>query len=358
MKTAIITALFFLISLQAGIAQAGNKKLVSPYPKPGIDTHVSDIFTCPKPPKSIRHLEFQSIYTDRSEGVSIVDPEALIAYREAVEPVRLYERGLDDIVAHYIRTPTQRPVIGQCGIDWLYRWAEGEALLGTVNAQGVAVRKWALASLSSLYMQIKDEPALPLGEKKIIEAWLNLVAQTVRKDYSTASERDTRHNNHMFWAAWAVMATAVATDDRELFNWAIGKYKEAVDQIDDDGTLPLEMTRMGKAFNYHVFAAGPLVMMAETAKVNGTNLYKYRGKKLHSLIERIVTELNTDQLYISEKTGKKQDLSGTIAPGMMAWMEPYAARFPDKAFTPWLKKLRPMNQPRLGGNLTLLYEEQ
>ena len=337
-----IYALLLLVALPVS-AQAAEA-LQSPYPARAESTEAA---SCPKAPKPIRDLEFTSVYTDRSDGLSHVDPVALDAYNEAIEPLRIFER-------HVARDITAGKA--NCAAAWLYRWASGEALLGTVNNQGVAVRKWSLASFSSLYMQIRNDPSIPNGQRRIIDAWLNLVAQTVRNDYSRGSkDRASLHNNHLYWAAWATMATSIVTNDRELFNWSVAQYKTGIDDIGPDGTLPHEIGRMKKALHYHVFSAGPLVMMAETAQANGIDLYGYKDGAIHRLIGRITTELDNDGAYMAEKTGTKQDMDGVIGSATLAWMEPYAARFPDKQYDTWFKKLRPMVQRRLGGDLTLLF---
>jgi poly(beta-D-mannuronate) lyase len=219
------------------------------------------------------------------------------------------------------------------------------------------VRKWTLASFSSSFIQISEDERLSSQHVRIVKAWLNLIAQNVRNEYSRQLENRTRQNNHMYWAAWATMITAVLVEDTDMFNWSVDKLKFAINQISDDGTLPLEMERMGKAFNYHVFAAGPLIMMAETAEKNGINIYEFRKGALKNLINRILTELETDQAYITQTLDRKQNIDGTLTPGQLAWMEPYYARFKEPRMEKWLEQFRPMIQRRLGGNLSQYFSE-
>lgn len=151
------------------------------------------------------------------------------------------------------------------------------------------------------------------------------------------------------------MASAVVLNDRELFGWAAERYKEGVRQVATDGTLPLEMERKGKAFNYHVFAAGPLVMMAETAAHNRVDLYGFNGGALHRLIHRIIVEMETHYALMSEMTGVKQDLTGTLNGGAFAWLAPYGKRFPDMNTADAEEEFKPLKQRRLGGDLGVLF---
>lgn len=342
------------LGIMAGMGPArADEPLHTPYPVH--KTGPSGDFTCKEPPKAVRDLEFTSVYTDRSDGLSHVDPDALEDYKEAVEPVRAMERFLDNTISGYVAGTENGAARASCAGRWLYRWAAGEALLGRVNAQGIAVRKWTLASLSSLYLQVRDDAAIPSAQKRIVDAWINLLAQTVRNDYSRDEDKHSLHNNHLYWAAWAVMISAVTLDDRALYDWAVGQYKAAIDQVADDGTLPLEMARKGKAFNYHVFATGPLVMMAETAAHNGADLYGYNKGAIHRLVDRIIMEMDTDYALMEKETGAKQDLTGTLNGGAFAWLAPYIARFPDKTDEKYAEEFAPLRQRRLGGDLGALY---
>lgn len=300
---------------------------------------------------------FNSIYSNREDGVSIVDPVAQEKYKKDTASLRRFESQISHWASIYISNAEMAFPYAECVTEWLYRWAQNEALLGKANPQGQAVRKWTLATFSSAFVQISDDERLPSQQVRIVKAWLNLIAQNVRNEYSRQLENRTRQNNHMYWAAWATMITSVLVDDTDMFDWSVDKLKFAINQISDDGTLPFEMERMGKAFNYHVFAAGPLIMMAETAEKNGINIYEFRKGALKNLINRILTELETDQAYITQTLDRKQNIEGTLTPGQLAWMEPYYMRFKEPRMEKWLDHFRPMIQRRLGGNLSQHFAE-
>ncbi|MFK5047780.1 alginate lyase family protein, partial [Klebsiella pneumoniae] len=84
------------------------------------------------------------------------------------------------------------------------------------------------------------------------------LAQAIAQIYNQPKRADN-FNNHAYWAGLAVTAAGVAANDRDLFDWGIGKYHLGAGQVTAQGTLPLEMARRGKALHYHLFALTPLV---------------------------------------------------------------------------------------------------
>lgn len=360
----IIIGIVVFLSLAFQTARADEElplnTLKSPFPVltelPNSMTTPSEKSDCPKPPTPSHDLIFTSIYTDKSNGTSKVDEEARKEYRNQISKLKEYENQIYKwIESGFIGDENGTNNIS-CAISWLSNWAENRSLLdGKTNFQGEAVRKWILASLSSLYIQIKYLPDIDSLEKKEIEKWFKRLGKVVIKDYERNPERNSRNNNHMYWAAWSVMITGVALNDIHFYRWGRKKFKQALADIQTDGTLPLEIERQSKAFHYHLFAAGPLVLMAETVTKNGKDMYKYNNKALPRLVDRILEELGNDQAYITDMAGSIQDLDRTITPGNLAWLEVYNTRYPSDTAMIWLEDLRPMIQRRLGGNLTRIY---
>jgi poly(beta-D-mannuronate) lyase len=101
------------------------------------------------------------------------------------------------------------------------------------------------------------------------ERWLGLLADQVVTDWDGLPLSKT--NNHSYWAAWSVMATSVALNRRDLFDWSLKEYR-AASQIDPDGSLPNEKKRGSGVLAYHHYALEPLVMMASFAHANRVDL--------------------------------------------------------------------------------------
>ena len=63
---------------------------------------------------------------------------------------------------------------------------------------------------------------------------MKLVAGETRAYFSERHTKGTNDgtNNHYYWAGMAVMAAAVSSNDRELYNWAKGTFEEAASRVD------------------------------------------------------------------------------------------------------------------------------
>lgn len=158
----------------------------------------------------------------------------------------------------------------------------------------------------------------------------------------------------MYWAAWGVMTAGIVLNDQSFYNWGLYEAKLGIQDIQKNGTLPLELDRGKKAYNYHHFAAIPLFMMAHTADVNGDDLFGLNGQGLQRLGEVILDNMENQTLF-EELTDEKQDLTRTITSSNLVWLEIYNKYYPSDNNMKWLTKYRSVKQSRVGGDATLLY---
>ena len=244
----------------------------------------------------------------------------------------------------------------RCALGWLDSWARAEAMLGRVTNQGGYERTWTLAGVAQAYLRLREAPGLDSAAKAQVEQWFARLAQDVRTYYDrrATSRRTDIRNNHLYWAALAVAASAIAVKDRELFTWAVEQYRFALTQIGADGTLPLEVARQGKALHYHVFAVMPLVMMAELGAANGLDLYGEHDGALRRLVGRAVEGLH-DPSHFERLTVTTQDLVGSLSGWHVAWAEIWYARFRDPTVLDLLRRYRPSRNAWLGGDATLAF---
>jgi len=319
--------------------------------------HVTDTktreFVCKKPPPPVKNLTFHGFYKSNS-GSSVVDKEAMEVYREARKPIDRFASIIIKMSDLYLNSTQRRSDIAQCVIDWLYLWGKEKAFLGIVSQQGGFVMKWALGTISLAYLKIRNDDGLSLLKKKKIKSWIAEWAFWVRDDYSNDMHKNSRNNNHAYWAAWSVGLAGVVLNNRSHFNWMVERQRIAMRQIQDDGILPLEMDRRSKALHYHVYSLQALVMIATLAARNGIDLYGVEGGALHRLVSRTVSGLRNPTFFF-QKTGEKQTWVGKLSGGKLAWMEAYYSRFPTPEIKYWIDIYRPMQNRRVGGNATLLY---
>jgi poly(beta-D-mannuronate) lyase len=309
---------------------------------------------CAEPPAPIHDVLPDVFYSDAA--ASIVDPARYAARQAVVEPMQRFLAGVARAADGWLESQPPQAEAARCAMAWLDTWSRADAMLGRVTRQGGYERKWTLAGVALAYLKLRDAPGLDAAAKGRIEGWLRRLMVEVRAYYDQppGNGMSDRANNHLSWAALAVMATAVAVDDRAMFDWALDKLRFALGQIGTDGTLPRELMRAGRALHYHLFSVAPLVMAAEIAAVNGVDLDAEQGGALSRLVARVVEGL-ADPGFFAGRTGVPQDLSGARSGFALAWAEIWYARRHAAELLPLLRSCRPARNDWLGGNLTLAF---
>lgn len=338
-----------------GAAQAADA-LVAP---PGYSApvgHAGGSYSCPQAPAPYTGtLDFPSKYEGSGKARDQLNEASDAEYKQRSRPITDFEKGVNKIVGKYLETG--RPEALRCALDWYGGWADAHGLQGPATTHtGKSARKWALASLSGAWLHLKFSSSQPLAadpaRAQKIEAWLGQLGDQVVSEWD-ASQPPNKINNHFYWAAWAVMATGVATNRRELFDWSVGIYRTFASQVDADGYLPNELARQTRALGYHNFAITPVAMMAAFGKANGLDLPGAGDGALTRLANRTLQGV-ADPGVFESKSGYRQALDGFDEPDTkLAWLEPYCwAVACNAAAAAKLAALRPMSNTRLGGNMT------
>jgi poly(beta-D-mannuronate) lyase len=329
-------------------------------PPPGFTAAVQadggDAGDCGAPPRPYTGtLEFTSKYEGSDKARDDFNPKAAAQYEAQIADVRELEKQVSSKVSRYLHNG--RPETLDCVLGMLDAWAQAGALLGeSGNHTGKSVRKWALASVASAWLRLKFSVSQPLakeaGRAGRIEAWFGKLGDLVVRDWR--NQPLEKMNNHEYWAAWAMMATAVALDRRDFYDWAMEQYGIAITQIDGEGYLPNELKRDTRALAYHNYALNPLAMIAAFAKANGTDLEESRPA-MQRLAGKVLAGVDNPKIF-EKKTGEKQTREGVHEPSKFAWMEPYCWTFScDAEVTRRLDKMRPLKTQRMGGNVTELF---
>lgn len=308
---------------------------------------------CLPPPPAVRNISTVSKYGEGNEtNSSVVDEDSEKQYLADTAPIVAFASEVASRSDHFVEGRGTGNFDAVCALDWLNAWAESGAFLGDINRQGEAVRKWELGTFSTVYIKIADAPFLDKGKLERVQSWIHDIALAVKADYSRDLHRSSRQNNHMNWAAWSVLAAGVATNDREMFDWGIDGYRKAIDQIQEDGSLPLELERRSRAASYHMFALQPLVMIAEAGEANGIAMWRMKDNRLQRLIDLNIAAV-ADREIIGRMNGFKQDPN--FSESSLSWVEAYFARSQDARVLPLINKYRPFGARRTGGDMTALF---
>lgn len=349
----LLVVLLFPLGAPAQAALVPPAGFATPVRADAKDREAEECKPLPKPYTG--KLEFPSKYEGSDKARDDFNPKAAAKYEAMIKDIREMERQVSAQVARYLRSGHEETL--HCVLDALAAWADADALgAQTRDHTGKSVRKWALASLASAWVRLKFSPSEPLAQvpdqAERIEAWFGELGERVVKDWK--NQPLEKINNHEYWAAWAVMATGVALDRRDFFDWALGQYRIAAKQVDADGYLPNELKRETRALAYHNYALGPLAMIAAFAKANGVDL-RDSQPAMQRLAGRVLQGVD-DPAIFQQRTGEKQELGELQESSKFAWMEAHCWTFGcGEAEKRRMNKLRPLKTYRLGGNLTELF---
>jgi poly(beta-D-mannuronate) lyase len=304
-------------------------------------------YSCPTAPHLARDLDVESYYTD--EHRSIVDEARKKAYEAGSEPFTNLARFVVKAADAYRTTGSQQAA--ECVITLLDTAAKDGVLTGQMKTgQATYVQGWSLAAWAIGYLKVRRSGAAASEETAEITGWLRKLGEENRDYYETKNRnpRSDQHNNHLYWAGLAISAAGIATDDRKLFSWGMNAYKEGVHDITADGTLPMEMERASRALPYHLYALGPLVMLAELGASNRQDLYEEKHRALQRLVDRCVAGLE-DPSYFVQHTGVAQDMPSDLEAWEIGWAKPYVRRFPNAKLSALLAKASSLSYTTWGG---------
>jgi poly(beta-D-mannuronate) lyase len=309
---------------------------------------------CPRTPTPYTgKLLFRSKYEGSDQARTTLNREAERAFREQTASITELERGVSQQVMRYMRDG--RPQHLSCALGWLNSWAEADALLSTeFTHTGKSMRKWALGSMAGAYLRLKFSSSQPLArypeQTRRIEAWFVRLAEQTVDDWSDLPLK--KINNHSYWAAWSVMAAAVISNRRDLFDWSVAQYRVAAGQVDEQGYLPNELKRRQRALAYHNYSLPPLSMIAAFAQANSLDLREENHGALQRLAERVMAGVEKQDNF-EEKTEHQQDMDDLRKPAKFAWLAPYCTLYTCSAATRKRQQdMGPFRTFRLGGDVS------
>lgn len=306
---------------------------------------------CPPVPVPLRRLHLPAV-TPAAEWREEDSPEA--------RPLLEYEAGLNRLADAYLQSAPADLVDAQCALGWLGRWAQEDAMDGTVgqgphfaiNGTGAWHQERFLVVLALDYLKVRDDPRLSPDARVAVETWVHRMGESVAHRYNPR-----KGNHHLYWAGAGVQLAGVVSHDRHLFDWGVQAGLQGIREITLEGYLPQELARGTLATHYHYFSALPLMLIADTAWHNGVDIWSQNAGGLHRMA-RALMNMERNPQYLAPVIGLKQ-ASDPNGDGLhAAWWEIYHARFPTYLadFQDVVQDLlahRPYRYDWGGGNVTL-----
>jgi len=306
-------------------------------------------YTCP----AVAHLPVDFVtdgfYALNDPTHSIVDPVRMKAYAESAGPVK--KDGNEVIAAADAYRTTGSMAAARCAVAHIEANARNRSLTGKMSSnQAYYVQGWVLGAEAIAYLKVRDSGEISREQAAVILPWMTQVARQARDYYDDKEKKDgaSSLNNHDYWAAVELAAVGIAANDRSDFDWAMTAAKDGIRAIRSDGTLPQEMRRGKRALHYHLYAAAPLVMLAELGLPNGVDLYAANDGALKRLV-RVSTAGLVDPTFFEKSAGIPQEVPVPPTAEAIGWARPFNRRFPDATITKLLGESRSLSYMYLGG---------
>lgn len=299
-------------------------------------------YACPPIAHLSPDLTTNGFYSDAKS--SIVDPVKMAAYARTSGP---YKRLGQEIVnaADFWRSTGSQEAAG-CAMRHMEAAARDGVFTGRMSSrQAYYVQGWVIGAIAISWLKLEDSGQGTPEARKLVLPW---IVQVVHRTQGFYAKTDAR-NNHLYWAGVELAAAGIAAGDRQLFDWGISAYRSGIEQIQPDGSLPLEMRRGRRALHYHLYALSPLVYLADLGKVNGIDLFAERNHALARLERLCVQGLDDNQFFVNA-TGIPQDTpNGAPAAEQISWGVIWEQRFPDPSLAALLQHATSLSYMYLGG---------
>lgn len=302
---------------------------------------------CPQLPDLPADLVTDGFYRLDDPTHSIIDPVRQKAYIESSGPVKHAAQTIVDEADQFRSTGSR--AAAQCTLDMLAQMARNKTLGGHMSSQqAYYVQGWLAGAMAVAYLKVRDCGLDTPQRARMIRAWLAGLATASRTWFDDEAKKNRQRNNHLYWAGAELAAIGAATNRRDFLEWAITAYDDGIDQIQPDGTLPLEMARGKRALHYHLYALTPLVFIAEFGEANGMHLYARDHGALARLASICVHGYSDPSLF-AQRAGVAQEVPPRPTAEDSYWAKPYARRFPSPEVSTFLAKADSLSMFYLGG---------
>jgi poly(beta-D-mannuronate) lyase len=203
--------------------------------------------------------------------------------------------------------------------------------------------------MMAAYSFVKQVIDVTGAEDKIIKDWFKKIVKKNEhlmfkysnyKSGSGAAGTPKRAHNHALSSAISHMQLGVLLKEDKLFRTAFKNFEAAIKYQREDGSMPIETRRGGRAMFYQARAMNALAVIAILAENQGYNVwdYKYKGKNYHNIVKFFIDFTENNEIVFKyaksmkhpgpAKNYKKQDLNSRSSSNW-GWLYAYASRYPD-----------------------------
>jgi poly(beta-D-mannuronate) lyase len=324
MRPSVISQILLILTACAPFVQA--ERLRSPWDNLKI-TQTDAPYNCPAPPPFTTTLDLHPYYIDNA--ASIVDQQKLTTFQKNSEAPTHLGQFTTQATDAYLSKGSREAA--RCVYSLLEAAAKANAFIDKMpDFNGVYLQNWLLSGTAIAFLKVRNSGLATPLEDAVIRRWFRLLSIRVREYFDAEAGRRGvgGENNHLYWAGLAVAAEGIIDDNPQATQWGANAYFNGISSIRSDGSLPQEMARAGLALHYHLYALGPLIMIAEILEANGAPAYAANDHALSRLVNLCVAGLE-DPAVFEKRVGVAQVPQKPLAGLVIGWAGPYVHRFPN-----------------------------
>lgn len=181
----------------------------------------------------------------------------------------------------------------------LLAWADADALSQTQEVHDAYYAlKRALLPMIVSYTIVKD--SMSKEERKKVEDWIDPLVRRVDKKF----DGDVDMNNHRYLADSVLTLWGNVVNANDLYKKGRERFDIFLDQMQPDGTLPLETRRGARGLWYIRQSIADMTLIAEVYDRNGDNLYGMTkdGKSLSLLTNYFVSAVRSPLIILPDSS--------------------------------------------------------
>ena len=251
-------------------------------------------------PQPIKDLQLYPIY--------IKNPDGSLSTRRnttnenlndgIMTPVTNFKNVVSNLVREIViaANPTDTKNVQDCLLNAIYKWAEADALTGTMlrgdETQGFVERMFFIIISSLSFLKVKS--SYPNDNRtKVIQTWLQTMENSSWQNFKG------RTSNLKSWAVLAHLLVSIVTGNDSMYNESVNEFEKQANLIQSDGSIKSELERKDRASAYITYYADPLITMQYILKFIGNQ--KYNQTEIHNLINLVLSMKRDPQYLVKQK---------------------------------------------------------
>lgn len=301
-----------------------------------------------------QELILSSPYAQNDKSRSTIDPDAYQENKDVKKAIQKNNFRVVNAANKYLATEDLS--YAKCVFEWLDQLADEKmmTILESPETQmsiGARITPLLFSALSVVHI---DSSAVELGA---FNEWIEIQVDQMVAYHIQNSKRGSTRNNHRYWAGLASYLAGILLDRDDYKLFGMITLKLGLNQVTDEGFLPLELARQQRAWVYHLYAAAPLTTLYFFAERDDQCLSTSDRNSLIRLVSRIVKNAYDTSDYQAATNGTEQIDGNEFPPAYRLAFLAYYKEIVDSAdVTKLLKKAGKLTYSNLGGDAMLIVD--